>query len=67
MSLPERGRSRQGAATTLERRCAETPFALPTFDIRSRTCARCGCVFLAYGPGVDAHMVVFGHSPEVGE
>lgn len=50
----------------VERRCSESPFAFPV-DGTARVCASCGCVYLDYGPGHDAHVVVFGHAPAVGD
>lgn len=46
-----------------ERRAASTPFAIPTDQVRPRVCPVCGCTYLDYGPGIDAHRIVFGHAP----
>ena len=70
MSLPERAHARQasGAAVDLERRCAARQADLAVIaQVQPRACWTCGCVYLDYPHGHDAHVVVFGHAPEVGE
>lgn len=69
MSLSERTAERQEPAprSAREIRCATTPFELPDPDVRPRSCRACGCTYLDYAPGIDAHLIVFGHRPEAEE
>lgn len=45
-----------------EARCAGYGNQLPPADALALTCA-CGCVYLDYPAGLDAHEAVHGHAP----
>lgn len=61
------GRERQAAPmTAVERRCADRALPIPGPEVAARACPICGCVYLDAAPGIDAHLVVFGHAPTAG-
>ena len=44
-------------------RCAQYGNELPPANVATVLCLRCGCIFLDYPAGLDAHWAVFGHRP----
>jgi len=68
MTLPARERGSQATPTSLERRCASQQVDRAVIaQVQSRACWTCGCVYLDYPDGHDAHQVVFGHRPAAGD
>lgn len=52
--------------TPLEQRCGRQRADLSVIaDAAALSCPQCGCVYLDFPDGRDAHQVVFGHRPEV--
>lgn len=55
------------AVSALELRCATRQADLAVIsEAVLRACPVCGCTYLDFPDGCDAHHVVFGHRPEAG-
>lgn len=53
------------STSPIEHRCAKQTSDYRAHDGQlARTCHRCGCVWLDYPDGRDAHQAVFGHGPQ---